>query len=70
MEIFFIIPAAIFFGYAGFNIGQYSKSNPTEAEMMQRLIQARLGRKMAQITSNDLEREIEAASDRLAHAKS
>lgn len=50
-----------------FTAGQYSKENPSEEVMMQRLIQSRLGRKMAKITRDDLEREIEAASSNLAH---
>lgn len=65
-----IIAIVSFVGIVAFNVGQMSKSHPTEDEMMQRLIQARLARKMAGITSDDVHKEIEQAANRLAEKTS
>lgn len=48
---------------------QNRKLYPDEEEMMRRLIRLRTDRKMAAISTAELDREIEEASDRLVHGR-
>lgn len=63
MDLVFI---AFIAGIAGFMIGRGLTKDPPEEELMARLVQIRLGRKMAAITRADVDREADAAADRLA----
>lgn len=53
---------ALMFGYM---LGREAAKGPSEAEMIERIVQARLERKLAAITKEDVNKEIDNSVDRL-----
>jgi hypothetical protein len=64
-----VIAAPVLFGacLVAFQLGQYTKEHPTEDEMIDHLINARVQRKLASMTTDRLESELnDAVSKRVA----
>lgn len=65
MELIALIPIILIVGFICFSAGSWSKVEPSEEEMLRRLINERVERKLRTITTEQLDREIEETAQRL-----